>query len=180
MSASARLNPAEVEMVTAHIRAGLMNAEIARLTGRSKQSIARIRAGTIRRAVTTHGRTINVRVTEDEHQAIKAVAEREGLTVSASLRRLVRQATDRLDVHGDELVELAEARRELAAVGRNLNGMAKFAASGRLKWNARDAATLAAVAARVDQLSEAIVQLVNAARRKAPISAGTILRGIAK
>jgi predicted DNA-binding protein (UPF0251 family) len=180
MPSSPALSRAEIEAINAQIVAGLSNAEIARQTGRSKQTIARVRAGAVRRAVTTHGKTINVRVTEDEFQAIRTVADREGLTVSASLRRLVRQATDRLDVHGDELVELAEARRELAAVGRNLNNLTKFAASGRLKWNARDGATLENVAARVDHLSEAIVHLVNAARRKAPISAATIMRKIAE
>lgn len=82
------------------------------------------------------------------------------------VRHLVRQASDRLAIQVDELDAIAAARRELSAVGNNLNQIARLGAVGRLTWNARDAALVRKVGARVDDLVEEVVHLLSALRAK--------------
>jgi hypothetical protein len=54
----------------------------------------------------------------------------------------------------------------LSAVGNNLNQIARLGAVGRLTWNARDAALVRKVGARVDDLVEEVVHLLSALRAK--------------
>ena len=169
MPATSRLSPSEVQRIEALIGAGGSNARIAREVGRSKQSIARVRAGSVKRGVTTSGPKFNVRVTREEYEAFRMIAVGADLTVSMAIRRLMRQAAGLLDMQTGEIDELAAARRELAAVGRNLNTLTKFAASGRMSWNAKDAAVVARTAKRVDVLAETFVLFVAAGRRKSMV-----------
>ena len=56
--------------------------------------------------------------------------------------------------------------RALAGIGNNLNQIARLGAVGRLTWNARDAALVRKVGARVDDLVEEVVHLLSALRAK--------------
>lgn len=166
-----RLTASEITLIRQRLSAGLGDAAIAHELGRSKQSVARVRQGQLRRGVTTNGMKLNVRVTADEHAAFSAVVEAAGLSRSMALRQLIRQAGQLVDLQAGELAALAEARRELTAVGTNLNQLARLGASGRLSWNAGDAALVRRVALRVDRLAETLVQVLNGARRKVALEA---------
>jgi Na+/phosphate symporter len=78
----------------------------------------------------------------------------------------MRLAVGALDLRVEEIEALAQSRRELVAVGRNLNQMTQLANSGRLKWNARDGKTVAQLDARVGDLTEALTTFINVARRR--------------
>ena len=105
-------------------------------------------------------------MTREEYDAFRALVEREGLTPSDGMRRLIRLAVGALDLRREEIEALAASRRELVAVGRNLNQLTQLGQSGRLTWGARDGATLARVEARVAELAEALTRFVNVARRR--------------
>lgn len=161
-----RLTSAETTAITARLLAGESVAAVARSMGRSRQALSRIKGSLDRKEVRRLSVKLNIRITEDEHAAFQAVAEASGLTVSEAVRHLVRQASDRLAIQADELDAIAAARRELSAVGNNLNQIARLAAVGRLTWSARDAALVRKVGARVDDLVEEVVHLLSALRAK--------------
>ncbi len=135
-----RLTSSETAAIKARLLAGESVAAVARSMGRSRQALSRIKGSLDREEVLRLSVKLNIRITEDEHAAFQAVAEANGLTVSEAVRHLVRQASDRLAIRADELDAIAAARRELSAVGNNLNQIARLGAVGRLTWNARDAA----------------------------------------
>jgi hypothetical protein len=161
-----RLTSAETAAITARLLAGESVAAVARSMGRSRQALSRIKGSLDRKEVRRLSVKLNIRITEDEHAAFQAVAEASGLTVSEAVRHLVRQASDRLAIQADELDAIALARRELSAVGNNLNQIARLGAVGRLTWNARDSALVRKVGARVDDLVEEVVHLLSALRAK--------------
>ena len=66
-----------------------------------------------------------------------------------------------------EIEAIAAARRDLAAVGNNLNQLARLGAVGRLHWKAGDAALVRKVAARVDDLVDEVVGLIAEAQGRA-------------
>jgi antitoxin component of RelBE/YafQ-DinJ toxin-antitoxin module len=161
-----RLTTAETAAIKARLLAGESVAAVARSMGRSRQALSRIKGSLDRKEVRRLSVKLNIRITEDEHSAFQAVAEASGLTVSEAVRHLVRQASDRLAIQADELDAIAAARRELSAVGNNLNQIARLGAVGRLTWNARDAALVRKLGARVDDLVEEVVHLLSALRAK--------------
>jgi hypothetical protein len=150
-------------------RSRLSSSEIAAIAaslGRSRQTLSRIKGGLDRGQARRLSVKLNIRVTEGEHAAFRAVAEVRGLTVSEAARHLVRQANDLLAIQSEELQAIAAARQDLAAVGNNLNQTARLGAVGRLTWNARDAALVRKVGAYVDDLIEEVVHLLVALRKK--------------
>ena len=73
----------------------------------------------------------HVRLRPEEAAALKALAADLGQTPSRIIRRLIREAINgRPDYFKDELVDLREATRELAAIGRNLNQLSRAANRG--------------------------------------------------
>lgn len=155
-----RFRPEEIAAIQARLAAGESVAAIAASLGRSRQSLARIKGALDRQAARRLDVTVTVRLTHEERAGFLAVAEARGLTVSEAIRHLVRQASGRLALQADELTAIAAARRELSAVGNNLNQLARLGAAGKLNWNPGDSALLRKVAGRVDDLSEEVVALL--------------------
>lgn len=111
-------------------------------------------------------RVAGIRLREEEWAALQQFAATLGQTPSRILRRLIREAiTGGPDYFKDELLGVARMSRELAAIGRNLNQLAK--AANRGEWleaaevkrvtNATRVQT-AAVQARFDQAIKSVVQ----------------------
>ncbi|WP_226561863.1 helix-turn-helix domain-containing protein [Salipiger thiooxidans] len=161
-----RLTHKDITEINRLVGEGLPDAEIARHTGRSRQTVARVRNQTVSSHTTTDGAVISTRVTREEYAAFKALMEAEGLTSSDGIRRLMRLAVGALDLRVEEIEALAQSRRELVAVGRNLNQITQLANAGRLKWNVRDGKTVAQLDARVSDLTEALTTFINVARRR--------------
>ena len=160
-----RLSYTERTAAQARLAAGESVAQVAAALGRSRQSLARIKAAMDRRTTGRLDVTLTVRLSLEERAALQAAAEAHGLTVSEAMRHLVRQASGLLALRSDEQEALAAARRELSSVGTNLNQLARLGASGRLKWNPGDSDLLRKVLGRVDELAEHVVGLVAAAGR---------------
>lgn len=157
-----RLSPAEVAAIQARFAAGESVAAVAASLGRSRQSLARIKGAMDRHQAGRLEVKLNIRITQGERAAFQAVAKANGLTVSEAIRHLVKQASGLLALQADELGAIGAARRELAAVGNNLNQLARLGASGKLGWKSGDTAVLRRVGTRVDEISEAIVRLLAA------------------
>jgi hypothetical protein len=119
-----RLNSSEIAAIEARLVAGESVAAIAASIGRSRQTLSRIKGGLDRGQARRLSVKLNIRVTEGEHAAFQALAEARGLTVSEAARHLVRQASDLLAIQSEELLAIAAARQDLAAVGNNLNQIA--------------------------------------------------------
>jgi hypothetical protein len=161
-----RLTHKEIAEINRLVAEGLKDGKIASRVGRSRQAVSRIRHKGTSAHTTTGGDVVHIRVSKEELQAFKTVVEAQGLTPSDGVRRLMRLAVGALDLRAEEIDALAESRRELVAVGRNLNQMTHLANAGRLKWNARDGKTVAQLDARVSDLTEALTTFVNVARRR--------------
>jgi hypothetical protein len=157
-----RLTPDEIAFARARLAAGESLASVSLAMGRSRQALARIKGAMDRNQSRRLDVKLNLRVTEEERAAFQTVAEAKGLTVSEAARHLVRQASGLLALQADELTGIAAARRELSAVGSNLNQLARLGASGKLAWKPGDSALVRKVAARVDDLSESLVALLAA------------------
>lgn len=110
---------------------------------------------------------LRVRVRDSEREAFKRLAVSLGQNPSRVLRRLIREAiTGGPDLFDDGLAELRAAHRQLAAVGRNVNQLARAA-------NRRDPIVpselqgeIAEVKARVDELARLYGSAVERARRR--------------
>lgn len=154
-----RLSLDEIDFAEARLKAGESVAAVAKAMGRSRQSLSRLK-GTIDRG---QAQRLDVNlitpVTENERATFQAITRSKGLTVSEALRHLVKQANGHLALQADELAAIAAARRELSAIGSNLNQLARLGAIGKLNWNPGDAALVRKVANRVDDLSEGLVLL---------------------
>lgn len=168
-----RFSDAERTAAEARLAAGESVAQVALALGRSRQSLARIKAAMDRRSIGRLDVTLTVRLALEERAALQMAAEAHGLTVSEAMRHLVRQASGLLALRSDEQAALAAARRELSSVGTNLNQLARLGAGGRLKWNPGDSVLLRKVLARVDDLSEQVVGLVAAAGQPMGLGSAT-------
>lgn len=157
-----RLSADEIAFAEARLAAGESVAAVSAAMGRSRQSLARIKGAMDQSQSRRLDVKLNLRVTEEERSAFQTVAEANGLTVSEAARHLVRQASGLLALQANELAGIAAARRELSAVGSNLNQLARLGASGKLVWKSGDSALVRTVAARVDDLSEGLVTLFTA------------------
>lgn len=80
---------------------------------------------------TVRSQAVRVRLREEERAAFQQFAAALGQTPSRIIRRLIREAiTGGPDYFKDELGELRKMRRELTAIGRNLNQLARAANQG--------------------------------------------------
>lgn len=167
-----RFTDAERTAAEARLATGESVAQVAKAFGRSRQSLARIKAAMDRRSMGRLDVTLTVRLALEERAALQTAAEAHGLTVSEAIRHLARQASGLLALRSDEQDALATARRELSSLGTNLNQLARLGAGGRLKWNPGDSALLRKVLDRVDDLAEQVVGLVAVASR--PVGLGSV------
>lgn len=157
-----RLSADEIAFAEARLAAGESVAAVSAAMGRSRQSLSRIKGAMDQSQSRRLDVKLNLRLTEAERSAFQTVAEANGLTVSEAARHLVRQASGLLALQAKELAGISAARRELSAVGSNLNQLARLGASGKLVWKSGDSALIRKVAARVDDLSEGLVTLFTA------------------
>ena len=178
-----RLSKDEIAFAEARLKAGESVAAVARTMGRSRQSLSRLK-GTIDRGQAQRlDMNLIARVTAEERTNFQAVARSKGLTVSEALRHLVKQANGHLALQEEELAGVAAARRELSAIGSNLNQLARLGAIGKLNWNPGDTALVRNVASRVDDLSEGLVLLFAALGSHQGVTAAqgvTVVAGVAE
>ena len=110
---------------------------------------------------------LRVRVRDDEREALNRLAKSLDRKPSEILRRLVREAvTGGPDFFDDGLEELRTAHRQLAAVGRNINQLAKAANRDEpiVASELRD--ELAEVKARVEDVAGVYRGAVERARKR--------------
>lgn len=110
---------------------------------------------------------LHVRLRKEERAAFQEFAAALGQTPSRVLRRLVREAiTGGGDYFKDEMVGLRAASRELAAVGNNLNQLAR--AANRGEWAAGGDVKRVVNAARVQTaaLTARYNQSIKSVRRR--------------
>ena len=150
---------------------GLDPGQIAERLGRHRTTIVRALAKKTPRNVTTGGKRIQVLLSEEEFAAFKAKASAHGMTLSDAGRRLVRHSEGILDWPRERIEAVDRLRRELNAIGVNVNQMTQLAQSGRLSWNARDAAAMKKLDAKLDTLVSEMVRVVSAARVRAFVDA---------
>ena len=111
--------------------------------------------------------SLRVRVHADERIALGRLAKSLDEKPSRLLRRLVREAiTQGPDFFDDGVVELRAAHRELAAVGRNINQLAKAANKNEHVVPAQLKRNLAAVKLQVERLAEIYREAVERSRRR--------------
>ncbi|MCO5164541.1 MAG: MobC family plasmid mobilization relaxosome protein [Mesorhizobium sp.] len=78
------------------------------------------------------GRTVHVRVTDDEHAAIEGAADAAGMTVSAFFRSLLLEGAGvQPMLTDDDRAILAVLREDMRMIGVNLNQVARALNSGR-------------------------------------------------
>lgn len=80
--------------------------------------------------------SISIRLRAHEKKALFALAEKRGVSASEVARRLIREAV----YHGptffdDDFREVSKLKREVSAVGRNLNQIARRVNSGEVTTN---------------------------------------------
>ena len=139
---------------------------------RHRMSIARSLARSVPRNVTTGGRKrLQILLSDEEFTVFRARATSHGLTMSDAGRRLVRHSEDVLDWPQERIAAIDRLRREVNAIGVNVNQMAQLAQSGRLVWNARDSATMACLGAKLDAVTEEMIRVVSIARTRGFASA---------
>ena len=153
------------------LASGLSVGEIARRLGRHRTSIARCLARTTSRNTTSGGKRLQILLSDDEFAAFRGRATAHGLTLSDAGRRLVRHSEDVLDWPKERIAAVDRLRREVNAIGVNVNQMAQLAQSGRLVWNARDSATMARLEAKLDAVIEEMIRVVSIARMRGFASA---------
>ena len=155
-----RLSDDDRDQSRTRLAAGETVGTVARALGRHRQAVSRVKDGLDHQDGTRLAVKLNFRVTEAEHAHLLAAIRSTDLTVSEAIRHLVRQATSLLALKSPEIEAIAAARRDLAAVGNNLNQLARLGAVGRLHWKSGDAALVRKVAARVGDLVDEVVGLI--------------------
>ncbi|MCZ4354102.1 helix-turn-helix domain-containing protein [Roseovarius aestuarii] len=172
-----RITNKERLKIQALIAEGESDASIARKLGRHRSTVTKIRLSKQKRSVTTGGQNVRGRVSDEEHAAFKAKTEALGITMSDGVRRLVRHSLDVLDLQAEEIDALAALRKELNAIGVNLNQLVTLAQSGRLSWNARDGKLVQQLDVKVDEAVNQLVAFVSASRQRAFVEAAFPIGG---
>tara|TARA_B100000378_G_scaffold223803_1_gene187397 strand:+ start:103 stop:627 length:525 start_codon:yes stop_codon:yes gene_type:complete len=149
------------------ISEGLGDAEIGKRIGRHRSTITKFRLQRAARNVTTEGKSVNFRLSSEEHRAFKEAMEAKNLTISEGGRRLVRASLGLIDLDREEINALHLLRKELNAIGININQLTTLAQSGRLNWNAGDSRKMDLLDRKIDVTVNQIVALVTAGRNKA-------------
>lgn len=177
MPSRKRVDAKERLEILARISRGESDVDIAKAIGRHRSTVTKIRNSGVPRAVTTDGGTIHARLSASEHEAFSDKMKAEGLSNSDGVRRLVRHSLDLLDLRKEEIEALAALRKELNAIGVNLNQLTALAQSGRLNWNRRDAALVEKIDVKVDQVVNELVAFVGAGRRRTLVQAAFPVAG---
>ena len=166
MPASSKMTNEEIEQIQQLIGESLSDTEIAKRVGRHRTSVVKVRAGARRKSVTTGGKQLQVRLSDEEFDGFKAEADRLDLTLSEAGRRLVRHSLGVLDVDAAEIEALAGLRRELNIIGGDLNQMVNIAKTAPEALKDHDRSVLEALDLKVDGLVNQLIAAVGAGRRK--------------
>lgn len=159
--------------IVAALRRGESMAAIARDCGVGRALVRRLRQEVLPGDTTSAGVVIHVRVSREEARAFAALCAREGVTRSARLRDLMRAATGFTTLDAETLAEMQAARREIAAIGRNLNQIARAANSGRTVLRGRELALVEAMFGDIQRFLLGLNAVIAAARRRSAARAGT-------
>lgn len=102
----------------------LMRRMVAAVVARHSKDATAVPKSDIRGGRGGYGSRLMLRLRQSEVQAIRALAEPEGYSAQAWIvRQLRHRLEDAVPFAKDELDELRDAIRELAALGRNLNSL---------------------------------------------------------
>jgi len=116
---------------------------------------------------------LRVRITDEERSGLQQLASSIDTTPSKVLRRLLREALNGApEYFADGLEELRAAHRELAAVGRNLNQLARAANAGQVVSSSEIASELTAVREEVRRVEEVYRAAVERIRRRGVADVG--------
>ena len=111
--------------------------------------------------------SLRVRIHADERRALGRLAESLDEKPSRIVRRLIREAiTEGPDFFDDGISELRSAHRELAAVGRNINQLARSANQGERVVPAQLKRNLAAAKLQVERVADFYREAVERARQR--------------
>ncbi len=171
MPSRKKVDAAERHEILARIQRGESDNQIGQALDRHRSTVTKIRKTKTARAVTTPGATIRARVSLGEKQAFQSKVRDLGLTESDAVRRLVRCSLGVLDFQDSEISELAAIRKELNAIGVNLNQLTSLAQSGRLSWNKRDGKLVEKLDIKVDELVNQLIAFVGAGRKRTLVKA---------
>lgn len=161
MPAHPRLTAVEKEDIRSLLAEGFTVAQIRKKTGRSKDAIGRLRTGD----VALKEKYLNLRLTQDEFDAVHAAAQAQGLTASDYARRVLRGGVGQLAVSEEVTLAFEEARKQLSALGTNLNQLVTLGHQGKVKWNPGDSRMIESLQGSVRSLTGQVIKVVLAARR---------------
>ncbi len=177
MPTRSKMTDEEIEEIQRLIAEGLGDGAIAAQVGRHRTSVVKVRTGGRRRSVTTGGKQLQVRLTDEEYEAFNAEVDRLGITLSEGGRRLVRHSLGILDVAPAEIDAVVDLRRELNAIGVDLNRMVKLANSGPVDIGEVEKNFLSKLDLKVDDVVNQLIAFVGAGRRKTFVRAVFPLEG---
>lgn len=121
---------------------------------------------TARSVARRYGAVTHVRFSAEELASLKAVAERQGVTVSEVVRRLVRAETGHLPVASDALLPaVLDMTDQLRRVGLNFNQAVRAMNEGRVTYDEDLERALIAVGDLVRQFREELKAMTIGSRK---------------
>ncbi|EXL04959.1 hypothetical protein [Aquamicrobium defluvii] len=122
--------------------------------------------GTARSATRRYGAVTHVRFSSEEMASLKAIAQREEVTVSEVVRRLVRADTGDLPVASEALLPaVLEMTDQLRRVGLNFNQAVRAMNEGRVPYDEDLESALIAVGDLVRQFREELKAMTIGSRK---------------
>lgn len=171
MPTRSKMTDEEIEEIQSLIAEGLSDSGIAARVGRHRTSVAKIRIGARAKSVTTGGKQLQIRLSDEEYDAFKGEIDRRGVSLSEAGRRLVRHSLGVLDVEDAEIDALSDLRKALNVIGGDLNKMVGLAKSGAFKCSDADRLVMERLDLKVDDVVNHLIAFVGAGRRKTFVKA---------
>ena len=120
----------------------------------------------VKSATRRYGEVTHVRFSAEELASLKAIAEREGVTVSEVVRRLVRAETGHLPVASEALLPaILDMTDQLRRVGLNFNQAVRAMNEGRIPYDEDLEGALIAVGDLVRQFREELKAMTIGSRK---------------
>ena len=121
---------------------------------------------TVKSATRRYGEVTHIRFSADELASLKGIAQREGVTVSEVVRRLVRAETDHLPVASETLLPaILDMTDQLRRVGLNFNQAVRAMNEGRIPYDEDLERALIAVGDLVRQFREELKVMTIGSRK---------------
>lgn len=116
---------------------------------------------------------LGVRLTSDEMERLRALAQAEGVPVSRLLRRAVREMVNGApDPFDDGVLAMRETAKQLAAIGRNLNQLVASVNRGEYAHATDIVAVVKDLRSAVEEARGRYARLVEASRKRWVTTAG--------